>query len=61
MSINNINFPKYIVRDGQVGVFHHLDFGMFPVYSFGGSYSLADNYELKNGSDNPGDLDPGRK
>lgn len=50
-------FPKFIKTfDGYIGVFSHLDFGEFPVYRFGADFRIADEWELKNGSDNKEDL-----
>lgn len=49
--------PKYVITaDGYIGVFQYFDFGEFPVYRFEGGDRIADNWELKHGSDNRKDL-----
>lgn len=45
-------FPKYVRSfDGYLGTFRYLDFGEFPVYRFDGGERIADEFEIKNGSD----------
>lgn len=44
-------YKKYIVRDGYIGAFSHLDFGEFPVYLFPGGGSVADEQEMRHGFD----------
>jgi hypothetical protein len=63
LSSNRINritknkCPKYVVTaDGYIGVFQYFEFGEFPVYRFEGGDRIADNWELKHGSDNRKDL-----
>ena len=51
-------YPKYIkTADGYIGIFKRLEFGEFPVYRFEGGDRIADNWEIKNGSDNRKDLE----
>ena len=53
----NVKYPKYVITaDGNIGVFSCLEYGIFPVYRFGGGYRVADHYELKNGSDDREEL-----
>ena len=48
-----MKYPKYVKTfDGYIGVFSYLDFGEFPVYRFEGGERIADDWEIKNGSDN---------
>lgn len=52
-----MKYPKYIkTSDGYIGKFSYLDFEEFPVYRFKGGERIADEWELKNGSDNINDL-----
>lgn len=44
-------YPKYVKTfDGYIGIFQYLDFGKFPVYRFPGGERVADDVEIKNGS-----------
>ena len=53
-----MKFPKYVkTADGYIGTFSYLDFGEFPVYRFPGGERIADDYEIKNGSDNRKELE----
>ena len=59
-----MKYPKYVKTfDGYIGVFAWLDAGEVPVYYFkDGGYRLADDWELKHGSDHRETLEPrGRK
>lgn len=48
-----MKFPKYVkTADGYIGTFQYLDCGEFPVYRFPGGERIADDYEIRNGSDN---------
>lgn len=50
-------FPKYVkTHDGYIGYFRYLDFGEFPVYRFEGGERVADEWEIRHGSDNEEDL-----
>lgn len=47
-----MKYPKYVkTYDGYIGVFAYLDFGEFPIYRFEGGCRMADDYEIRNGSD----------
>lgn len=51
------NYPKYIKTvDGYIGIFKCLENGEFPVYRFEGGSRIADEWEIKNGSDKREDL-----
>lgn len=53
-----MKYPKYIKSyDGYIGTFQYLDFNTFPVYRFPGGCRVADDIEVKNGSDNREDLE----
>lgn len=49
-------YPKYIKRDEYIGVFQYVDYGGFPIYRFPGGDSMADEQEIKNGSNKKEDL-----
>lgn len=50
-------FPRFIrTHDGYIGVFSYLDFGKFPVYRFNSGERIADEWEIKHGSDIKEDL-----
>ena len=52
MTAYNKRYPQYVkTADGYIGVFKRLDFGEFPVYRFPGGERVADEWELKHGSD----------
>lgn len=52
MRMNNANYPKYVKTiDGYIGVFQHLEYGLFPVYRFPGGARIADDYEIEHGTD----------
>ena len=45
-------YPKFIMTgDGYIGTFQYLEYNEFPVYRFPGGDRIADNREIKNGSD----------
>lgn len=53
-----MKFPKYVkIADGYIGTFSYLDFGEFPVYRFPGGERVADDFEIRNGSDNRKELE----
>lgn len=53
----NKKYPKYVKTfDGYIGVFQYLDFNEFPVYRFPGGDRVADDIEIKHGSNNKEDL-----
>ena len=53
-----MDFPKYVkTLDGYIGVFVGLEYGKFPLYRFPGGVRVADDFEVKSGSNNRKDLD----
>ena len=44
-------YPKYILRDGYIGVFQRIDPYDIPIYRFPGGESMADSIEIQNGTD----------
>lgn len=55
---NNNNYSKYIKSyDGYIGTFQYLDFNEFPVYRFPGGCRVADEIEIKTGSNDRKELE----
>lgn len=47
-----MKYPQYIITyDGYIGGFGWLDYGGFPVYRFDRGARIADDLEIKNGTD----------
>ena len=50
------NYPKYVLRDGYIGVFQRIDPYDIPIYRFPGGDSMVDEIELSKGSNKKEDL-----
>lgn len=58
MTVKADSFPRYVkTSDGYIGVFQYLECGKFPVYRFPGGERVADDWEIRNGSNKREDLE----